>query len=283
MENNSEYQYLRLKIKELESELEHSKNNYALFKRNFMSALSHELRTPLNSILGFSKLLVDSSLNKAQKQEYFKYISTGSERLINLINEMVQLALINTEKIKPELDKFNISELFDSVHKEVNERITQRPDNKILLSQRKDIDSHDFIILSDENKLNQVLQLLLNHVLRNTSNGTVEYGYIFLDCNYIQFYIEDRRENSYKQVIDLLYESSDKDDQEIFKNQNPNTASFGLSISKMIIEALGGDIWIKNNHYAGYTINFILPVNEHAIVENDCDELVSSQKSSYNV
>jgi signal transduction histidine kinase len=279
MEKNDEYHHLLTKIKELESELNQSKSSYQEFKKNFVSSLSHELRTPLNSILGFSKLLVDSGLNQEQKDEYFRYVSLGSERLINLIHEMIQLALINTEKIEPDMNRFNISKMFDEIHDDFTERLSQRPDNNILLIKRKDIDNNNYVVVSDEKKLLQVFNFLLNHVLRNTSNGIVEYGYIFLDYNYIHFFIEDRRDNSYSLVKDILYEATEKDDKELFIDETANYTGFGLTISKMIIEAFGGDIWIKNNDYNGYTINFIIPVNSQAVLFEE-NSVLENQKTT---
>lgn len=279
MEREDEYNHLYSKLNELESELSKTKTLFQEFKKNFVSSLSHELRTPLNSILGFSKLLLDSNLNQEQKEEYFRYVSLGSERLINLINEMIQLAILNTEKIEPEMDRFNISKMFDTIHEDFHERLAQRPDNKILLVKKKDIDSNHFIVMSDEKKLHQVISFLLNHVLKNTSAGVVEYGYIFLDYNYIQFFIEDRRDNSYALVKDILYEATENSDSEFFLHDSNNYTGFGLTISKMIIEAFGGDIWIKNNDYNGYTINFILPVN-HEAIPGDVSPKLEKQKSN---
>jgi signal transduction histidine kinase len=173
--------------------------------------------------------------------------------------------------------RFDISKMFDVLYDEFKNILEQRPDNNILLIKRKDIDAHSFIVVSDESKLMQVFHLLLNHVLKNASSGIVEFGYIILDFNYIQFYIEDRRDNSYNMVKDLLYEASEKDDKKLFLNNNPNSAGFGLTISKMIIETFGGDIWIKNNDYNGFTINFILPVNDQAVFIEEGNRFESQQ------
>lgn len=222
-------------------------------KSAFLANINHEIRTPMNSILGFSELLMNQELTMAKQKKYHEIVNVSGKRLMNLINEIVDISKIVAKELKLNPTEFNLNKLLDQLH----EQFLISPKNKnttiSIVKALKDIDS---FINIDETRLVQVLSNLLENALKYTHNGTVEFGYT-LDKDELHFFVKDSGVGINKKDHLHIFERFGQSDNEILKVKDGT--GLGLAISKGIVELMGGQIWVESELYKGATFHFTIP------------------------
>lgn len=226
------------------------------YKSEFMANMSHELRTPLNSILILAKLLHDNkhqNLNTEQVK-YAKVIHDAGADLLELINELLDLAKIeaghvdlNINKIRSEEFIRDTEELFKAIAKEKNIGFNVSIDKEIPAE-----------FLSDEYRLQQVLKNFLSNAFKFTeSGGTVEFN-VSLQSNNLCFEVKDSGKGISKEKQDLIFEAFRQEDGSTSRKYGGT--GLGLSISKEIASLLGGRITLESELGVGSTFSLIIPI-----------------------
>jgi len=237
-------------------------------KTGFISHISHELRTPLTSINEANNLLIDEipgEITEKQKR-LLKIIKQGNNKLINLINELLDLSKMEAGMMNYNLVKADISKLIDQGISDIK-ILTRKKEIQINSSMEKGIPSIEI----DIDKIQQVI----NNLLSNAAKFTPERGIINVNAKLIKIKKNRLKEGHFLHVSvsdtgigipqEYLNKIFDK-----FQQINPTLNSaikgtgLGLSITKHIIEAHKGKIWVKSQLGEGSTFTFILPVNERS-------------------
>lgn len=225
------------------------------YKSEFMANMSHELRTPLNSILILAKLLQDNK-SKNLNPEQVKYASVihgAGTDLLELINELLDLAKIESGKIDLNLEKIytrdfveNTEELFRAVAK----------DKGITFSTKIESGTPDDF-LCDEYRLQQVVKNFLSNAFKFTpSHGTVCFT-IKLQANNLFFEVKDSGKGISKEKQDLIFEAFTQEDGSTSRKYGGT--GLGLSISREIASLLGGRITLESELETGSTFTLIIP------------------------
>lgn len=225
-------------------------------KSSFLANMSHEIRTPLNSILGFTSILLESDdLTAQEKREYISIINKGSDSLLQIINDIIDLSRLETGQMQIVPTKFNINELLQMLYKEFNKRISDvsRPAFELrLLTADKDIQ-----LFTDVNRLNQIITNLLTNAIKFTLKGHIEFGIEKYDNNYVYFIAEDTGigidEADQKIIFERFRQAEDKNNRQFGGN------GLGLSIVKNLVELMGGEIFLDSKPGKGSTFRFYLP------------------------
>jgi PAS domain S-box-containing protein len=222
-------------------------------KSAFLANMSHEIRTPMNSILGFSELLMNDDLAVDKRAKYFEILNNNGKRLLNLINDIVDISKIDVQQFTLNYTYFNLNTLIDNLKSQFE--ISPLRKNISFIATKQLNDERSFI-KADNTRLAQVFANLLENALKFTENGTIEIGYTTNDAE-IQFFVKDSGIGINKKDQDLIFERFGQSDNH--DNKAIEGTGLGLSISKGIIEAMGGKIWVESEPYKGATFYFTMP------------------------
>lgn len=228
-------------------------------KSSFLLNISHEIRTPLNSILGFSELLISelNEMNFPELTEFAKSIKRGGMRLLNLMDNIIEISLIESSRSELSLEKININLIIDPL---INAFTNQAKEKKLYLQK---VYEDDFAVVTDSKRLTLVLNNLIDNAIKFTEKGGVQ----------IKTRIT-KEENKSKygiiEVIDTGIGISEKFKQKLFESFTQASTGLdrkyegigiGLYLSKKLIELLGGKIEIESEVDKGTTVRVFLPLD----------------------
>ncbi len=219
-------------------------------KTAFLQNMSHEIRTPMNGILGFTNLLKTPNLSGDKQKEFIQIIEQSGQRMLNIINDIIDLSKIEAGHIEISKKEVNINQLlrefYDFFKPEAEEK------NVKLICYPELADNLSFIE-TDENKLAQILSNLLKNALKFTQTGSITFGYL-LKKNKLLFYVQDTGRGITENQKEKVFERFIQGDMEITRDYEG--AGLGLTITKAFVEKLGGNIWFETepeNQAAGKT------------------------------
>ena len=229
------------KLKEAKEKAERSER----LKSAFLANMSHEIRTPLNAIVGFSRIISEVE-NPEDRKEFCRIIEENNERLIQLINELLDLS-----KIEANMVKFNIRPV--SMHEvctEVQNAFALRcPPEVELIYEPSDTALH---AIADKNRTIQVISNLVDNALKFTKHGSIRYGYRENE-GAIEIHTTDTGIGIAEEKVGSVFDRFVKAD------ENIHGTGLGLSISKMLVEKMNGQISVRSKLGKGTTFLFTLP------------------------
>lgn len=262
---------LRIQNKELIFAKQRAEESDRL-KSAFLANMSHEIRTPMNGILGFAELLKTPNLEESEQQKYIDVIEKSGNRMLNTINDIVDISRIEAGHVIIKLSEVNLNTLtqylYDFFALEVNKKgmqITQRIESK----------SQNAIVKTDEEKLNSILINLIKNAIKYSHQGKIEFGYTMDDLTVnlsedkidettipnrngeVLFFVKDTGigipENKQKTIFNR-FDRVDIGDKKIYEG-----SGLGLTISKAYVEMLGGSINLISKEDKGTLFYFTIP------------------------
>ncbi len=228
-------------------------------KSAFLANMSHEIRTPMNAIIGFSNLLSSQDYNKNKQQELISYIVRSSDTLLNLINDIIDISKIEAGQLQINKEECDINKIFDELLFIYDNKILSNKNVKLKI--KKNNETH--LIFTDEHRIQQVITNLINNALKFTEKGYIEVGYNLEEINNkkeIVFYVKDTGIGISKQNQKMIFNRFMKLEANDEAEKLYRGAGLGLSISKNIVELLGGKIWLESKINEGSTFYFSIPV-----------------------
>ena len=235
-------------------------------KSAFLANMAHEIRTPMNGILGFSELLKEPKLTGDKQQEYIRIIEKSGARLLNIIDDIIDISKIEAGLVKVNIMDANINGKIEYIYLFFK---TQIEEKGIKLSFNNPLPANEAVITTDCEKLYAILINLVKNAIKYTDKGSIEFGYIKKDES-LEFYVKDTGIGIPKNRQLAIFErfmQADIDDKMARQG-----AGLGLSISRAYVEMLGGKIWVESEEGIGSTFYFTLPYNayleETSIIEN---------------
>jgi signal transduction histidine kinase len=262
-------QILEDKVKERTAELENTNVDLLAaldkaeesdrLKTAFLLTISHEIRTPLNGILGFASLLAEQELPQDEKLEYVNVMHSSGDRLINTINDYVDMALIVSGNQDVKFELVNINKL---LHEQVD-KFKQRCENKglrLILSIPED--QEKVTVQSDLELLRKIISHLLDNAIKFTKRGEINIG-LSKKPGFIEFLVKDTgvgiEETAKERVFNIFMQGN-----------NTITRSFegsglGLSIIRELLKLLGGEIRMESVEGEGTTFYFTLPLETRVV------------------
>lgn len=215
------------------------------FKSSFLANMSHEIRTPLNAIVGFSRIIADCD-NIEERREYYSIVEANNERLLGLINEILDLSKIESGIVDFSIEPVNLFDLCKEIY---NAHIFRCPQGVELIFEKYE---PNLVISSDKNRLFQVYSNLIGNAFKFVSTGSVKFGYS-LENKLVKFYVTDSGTGIAEDKINEIFDRFVKGENSI------QGTGLGLSICKTIIERLGGNISVESTLGIGTTFTFTLP------------------------
>ena len=216
-------------------------------KSAFLANMSHEIRTPLNSIVGFSEILAITE-DEAERQEYIKIIKNNNNLLLQLINDIIDLAKIEAGTLEFVFSEVDINSLMEEIAQTTQLKMIN-PDVTFSVKERLP----RCIIRTERNRVFQVINNFITNAIKFTHQGSIKLGYKLSAPGTLYFYVSDtgcgiapdKREKVFDRFIKL--------------NNFAQGTGLGLAISETIITKLGGKIGVDSEEGKGSTFWFTLP------------------------
>ena len=244
-------------------------------KTAFLSNLSHEIRTPLNAILGFSSLLNNSTISYEEKLDIPNQLLRHSNELLDLINDLIDISSIETNQLTIKKRECKLNETLQNVFSEF---IEHNNASRLKTYLKLGVAEESFTILTDPDRLAQIVKHLLSNALKFTSKGFIELGYTFRDPSTLLFYVIDTGVGLLEKEKDIIFNP--------FRQADDSTTrcysglGLGLAIARNVVERLGGKIWVNSSKNEGSTFFFTLP---YIPVRAKFDEFIPPNKfDEYN-
>jgi len=227
-------------------------------KSVFLATMSHELRTPLNAIIGFSDL-VDEYTSMDTAIDYCKMINQSGNHLLNIVEDLFDISLIESGVMQINREECVLNKLFEDIDEviKVEQKLLGKEDLVLTLNIPKKF--NDKKITTDPGRIKQIFLNLLKNALKFTDKGGVEYGLISLDDKDDQLYFfvkdsgigipEDQQDSVFNKFQQVNVETSKQHD----------GVGIGLSITKSLVEMLGGEISLESQLKLGTTFYFTHP------------------------
>lgn len=244
----------------IQSELEKAKaraEESDQLKTNFLANMSHEIRTPMNAILGFSKLLEDRDLDADNRQQYIGHIVNNGQNMLNLINDIIDLAKVESNEMVLQADALRIYTTLHTLHNDFEKR-NVNPEVKLLLNVSPSCMKS--VIQTDPFRFRQVVTNLLVNALNYTQKGSVELG-AFLSGQMLVIYVKDSGRGISKEQKAVIFERFQRG--KLASNDLFSGAGLGLAISQKLAQLMGGDLSVESEEGRGSTFYFKLPFVQH--------------------
>lgn len=241
-------------------------------KSAFLANMSHEIRTPLNAIVGFSNLF-DKNIDPEKRKKFNKLIQDSTITLLKLIDDILDLSKIEANQLIVNEESCNINLIVNEIYSSLKMILNTGEKNNINLMLKSP--SNELIILSDPVRLKQIFNNLLSNAIKFTNDrGQIEFGYTLQykdspqnKIDTIQFYVKDTGIGIPENRINYIFERFNKIEESPTKLYKG--AGIGLTITKNLVELLGGKIWVESEFGIGSTFYFTLPYKPaHKIPED---------------
>ena len=229
-------------------------------KSAFLATISHELRTPLNSVIGFSDIIKDTSVDPEIK-EYAGIIFKSGQGLLELIDDIFNLALMENGKIKLRPTTFPFRSLFQEMQVELKEILDYfgKADNiKLSFTAEKHI--LDKKIISDKGKIAQVLTNLIKNAVKFTEKGFIEFGLKQNESGNFTFFIQDSGIGISPEKHKIIFDFFRQEDSSLTRKYGG--VGIGLAIASKIALAMNGILTVESEPGRGSLFSFTFPAEE---------------------
>ncbi|MFZ6756204.1 response regulator [Undibacterium sp. Ji50W] len=254
-------------------------------KSTFLSNMSHELRTPLNAILGFAQILTSETLSTTldEKREFAQHIEEAGIHLLTLINEILDLAKVESGAMSLSLEPVALEDVFSECSTMIEPLSKKRSIGVEFKS------SHGLHVFADRIRLKQILiNLLSNAIKYNRPDGVVTVSCEKTDGKQLRIYVQDTGIGLTAAQLDTIFQPFNRLGREVFDEEG---TGIGLALVKHLADAMHGKIGISSEIGVGSTFWIELPMSdpmtpalmssaiEAAVRESSNDSLEKGQKT----
>jgi len=260
-------------------------------KSAFLANMSHEIRTPMNGILGFADLLKEPNLTGEKQQKYIKIIERSGARMLNIINDIVDISKIEAGLTEVNLKESNINEQIKYIYTFFKPEVEQKG---MQLFFKKSLPSKEAVVKTDREKLYAILTNLVKNAIKYTNEGSIEFGYRLKTDSKpaeLEFFVKDTGigipKNRQKAIFERFIQA-DISDKMAYQG-----AGLGLSISKAYVEMLGGKMWVESEEEnlkadrhgkaGGSIFYFTLPYNTETEEKIVAENVISDDEAGNHV
>ena len=224
-------------------------------KSSFLANMSHEIRTPMNAILGFSALLKEKDFSDEEKEGFIRSINQNGETLLYLINDILDISMIQSNQLILKPQYFDVNRVLTEL-----EEFWRLKNEKGLTIEFINRNEKELTLNVDPIRFQQIMNNLLNNAMKYTKEGYIRFGYKINDKE-IRFFVSDSGIGIDPKYIKNIFDHFFKI--EIDSDNVYRGTGIGLSISKRLVNLLGGEIWVKSKPGFGSVFYFTIPYLTH--------------------
>lgn len=225
-------------------------------KSAFLANMSHEIRTPMNAIVGLSGLLSDPELPLAEKENFSAIIKENSDVLLQLIDDIVDISKIEAGQITMRTEICDINALLVDIYDSFKLQVKDKEDELQFILNRENFPA-ELHTYTDAKRLRQVITNLLCNALKFTDKGKIEIGSRLEGKSNILLFVKDTGIGIRKEKQEMIFDRFGQVDDSNTKNYRG--AGLGLSISKSLVELLGGSIRVESSEGQGSCFSVKIP------------------------
>lgn len=224
-------------------------------KSSFLANISHEIRTPLNSVVGFANLLLANDLTNEVKEEYIEHINHNSEKLLQIIGDIIDLSRLESAQIEITYEEASINAIVNEIAEDAR-KVIKRNEKSLIVYVRNLLDTDSDLVFTDRIWLKRVLNHLMDNAVKFTLEGSIQLTYGKENGNLV-FRIRDTGIGINKENLNHIFEEFR---QEIDGHHRPfEGLGVGLTLAKEVIERMGGKINVQSEKGVGSEFSFSLP------------------------
>jgi PAS domain S-box-containing protein len=240
-------------------------------KTSFLANMSHEIRTPINAVIGFADLLNDPDLLEDEKREYINTIQVNGELLLKLINDIIDIAKIESGQLKISKNEFSVEQLFEEVYLSSRNMLVTMEKPHLILDYHIDDNLKGKSLVTDQYRLIQIINNLINNAIKFTDQGRIDFGARLNENGKPEFWVKDTGIGIPEKDIDLIFDRFGQVQESL--DRNIGGTGLGLSITKSLVEILGGRIKVKSE--VGKGSEFVFTVDA---INKESDNRSSTSK-----
>lgn len=244
-------------------------------KTAFLANMSHEIRTPLGAVVGFSELLASENITAQEKEDYLRTIHKNSETLTNVINDILDLSKIESEKIQLDIVSVNVQELLSDVTMPLR-KLAEQKGLKFELTIRGDFPP---VIRTDPFRLKQILTNLLGNAIKFTQTGSVSLV-VQGRKNLLEFTVTDTGIGINEEQAQQLFQPFSQADSSLVRKYGGT--GLGLVLSRKLAQLLGGTVTLSSPG-EGQGSTFTATIEMIAAPEEYLPEKTRNNISSYRL
>ncbi|MFH0736378.1 MAG: response regulator [bacterium] len=266
-EQNEQLRFLHNELKENAIQLEEQKTKAvesAKVKSQFLASMSHELRTPLNSILGLTELILKNESLSDKNENRLNIVINNGKKLLSLINNILEFSRLESAQLETKPESFILNNLITELYTSSEQMILEK-NLKFTITYQ---DNSEFLVFTDKLKLEQVLSNLFSNAVKFTDVGEIQLQISLYESTGLRIVIKDTGIGIAEENNSLIFEE--------FRQTSEGSArkyggtGLGLTISKRMLELLGGTISINSQLGLGSVFTILLPnivtqVKKHSI------------------
>ena len=215
-------------------------------KSAFLANMSHEIRTPLNAIVGFSKLVIDAECTN-EKEQYAEIIERNSEILLNLFNDILDLSSLEADSLSFNIRPIKLIDICLQLEQQFCYKV--KNGTKLILD---DVDT-ELYVSGDWNRIIQIISNLLSNAAKFTPKGEIHFGYREKE-DFVEFYVKDSGIGIPAERVATIFQRFGK------INDFVQGTGLGLTLCRMLVEKMGGRIWLRSQEGKGSIFYFTLPL-----------------------
>ena len=215
-------------------------------KSAFLANMSHEIRTPLNAIVGFSKLVIDAECTN-EKEQYAEIIERNSEILLNLFNDILDLSSLEADSLSFNIRPIKLIDICLQLEQQFCYKV--KNGTKLILD---DVDT-ELYVSGDWNRIIQIISNLLSNAAKFTPKGEIHFGYREKE-DFVEFYVKDSGIGIPAERVATIFHRFGK------INDFVQGTGLGLTLCRMLVEKMGGRIWLRSQEGKGSRFYFTLPL-----------------------
>ncbi len=224
-------------------------------KSSFLANISHEIRTPLNSVVGFSNLLLSNDLSNEVKAEYIEHINHNSEKLLQIIGDIIDLSRLESSQIEITYEEASLNAIVTEIAEEARKMI-RRNEKAIVLEVNNQFEDSGDLIFTDKIWLKRVLSHLMDNAIKFTLDGSITLSY-GKENDHLMFSVRDTGIGINKENLDHIFEEFR---QEIDGHHRPfEGLGVGLTLAKEVVDRMGGKIYVQSEKGVGSEFSFSIP------------------------
>lgn len=215
-------------------------------KSAFLANMSHEIHTPLNAIVGFSKLVIDAECTN-EKEQYAEIIERNSEILLNLFNDILDLSSLEADSLSFNIRPIKLIDICLQLEQQFCYKV--KNGTKLILD---DVDT-ELYVSGDWNRIIQIISNLLSNAAKFTPKGEIHFGYREKE-DFVEFYVKDSGIGIPAERVATIFQRFGK------INDFVQGIGLGLTLCRMLVEKMGGRIWLRSQEGKGSRFYFTLPL-----------------------